>query len=137
MKNNRSKIINVFLIFITFSLIILIFYISSLLLTDNKKSSIVPKKIKASNITYSKIINLNETPTITITQIFSPPSPTPTEIVLAYNDNQSEEAPTKKNLTPTEIITQKITEIPQSGNIYHTLIIFASASLFVFFAFLF
>lgn len=147
MKKNRSKLTTYFLIIITLGLTISIFYISQLLINnDNNKKTIAPKKIKASNITYSKIINLKENidnPTVflsstTNNQLFS--SLTPTEIVIAYNSTTNENISNDEESTITNTLTattsQKITSIPNLGSIYQTLVIFASASLFIFFAFL-
>jgi|GEM_PF-3871180 len=147
MKKNRSKLTTYFLIIITLGLTISIFYISQLLINnDNNKKTIAPKKIKASSITYSKIINLKENidnPTVflsstTNNQLLS--SLTPTEIVIAYNSTTNEDISNDEESTITNALTattsQKITSIPNLGSIYQTLVIFASASLFIFFAFL-
>ncbi len=167
----KINLTTIFLLFITVFLIGVIIYISQVLTVKEEEvgtgtgSTIAPKKIKASNITYTKLIALNRispTPIIseaensisptrsliasnqlitggqennlssTITQASSE-TPTPTEIILAYNstsnDNASEEATTRP--------TEKITSIPASGVINNSLIIFSAALLLVFFSFLF
>lgn len=61
MQKKKPKIITIFFIFITIFLIGAIFYISKLLNgNENTASSVAPKKAKAANITYSKLIALNQ-----------------------------------------------------------------------------
>lgn len=129
-------------------------------------SAIVPRKTKASNTTYKKFLSVNlptntpipiptepepdtqvqsetsEEPTVTEdpTQIGGNTefelTPTPTEIILAYEEIQAINSPlpsaSEVTLTPT-----RAQEIPDAGFIQNVLIMFAVAGLFIFFAFLF
>lgn len=149
--------------FVTIFLIGAIFYISILLTSgdENNTSAVAPRKTKAANVTYSKLIALNQvTPEITLTptptvaseevastskteSITETPiptltlTPTPTETVLAYANptvtgTASLEADITTTLTPT-----KVKNLPDTGFIYNGLIIFAAAMVLVFFSFLF
>ena len=129
-------------------------------------SAIVPKKTKASSTTYKKFLSINlptntpipmptepepdtqvqsetsEEPTITedpaqIDEIAEYGlTPTPTEIILAYEEIQAINSPlpsiSEATLTPT-----RAQEIPDAGFIQNALIMFAVSGLFIFFAFLF
>lgn len=131
--------------FVTIFLIGTIFYISTLLTSgnDNKTSAVAPRITKASNVTYSKLIALNQvtpeaTPTPTLTEsLTETPTPSPTETVLAYaNPSVTGSASSEANITTT-LTPTKVKDLPDAGFIYNGLIIFAAAMVLVFFSFLF
>lgn len=157
MLKNKSKITTIILMFVTISLIGTIFYISTLLTSgdENKISAVAPRKTKAANVTYSKLIALNQvtpeiTPTVTPTvsiegqtasetteSLTETPSPTPTETVLAYvNPSVTGQASSEADITTT-LIPTKVKDLPDAGFVYNGLIIFAAAMILVFFSFLF
>lgn len=140
----------IFLTVIIFSMF-LIFYLTTILNNNQSESqkqtqNINQIKVKAESKTYSKTISLNTssgnqitpTPTV-IPTVISPTesptpevasnseeeiSPTPTEIILAYNTATEEE----KAVSPTNQISPKL--IPESGSVVPLLAIF-SVSLFI------
>ncbi len=140
--------------FVTIFLIGAIFYISTLLTSsdENKTSQVAPRKTKAANVTYSKLIALNQitpeiTPTPTSTETLASsettetltetPTPTPTETVLAYaNPSVTGSASPGASLTTT-LTPTKVKDLPDAGFVYNGLIIFAAAMVLVFFSFLF
>ncbi len=152
---------------------------------ENSQTStaIAPRKIKASNVTYSKLIALNNNPsgvplpdeTVSPTAVVSisvsptesaiptmatPPvitepmaitatpvllassasgsattiTPTPTEIILAYNNASASPKVTSvvSSASPTSV-----SNLPATGFINNAIIMFTMASLLIFFAFLF
>ena len=162
MFKKKPKIITLFFIFITIFLVGAIFYISTLLNNNgNMTSSVVPKKAKAANITYSKLIALNQSESPTTVPDSSPengatssPSeqrqlmapttpvtpgaqtPVPSETILAYaNPSVTATQPVENNTTT--ISPTKVTTMPETGYVYNGLIIFAASMVLVFFAFLF
>jgi cytochrome c biogenesis factor len=170
MFQDKSKITTGLLIFMTIFLIGAIFYISNLLISgdnETKTSAVAPRKTKAANVTYSKLIALNNiSPEPTLTPTLAPtstpavsttpatsseinksfveaggtteaPTPTPTEIILAYaNPSVTGEASSEAGITST-IIPTKVKDLPDTGFVYNGLIIFAAAMVLVFFSFLF
>lgn len=154
----------------TILLIGVIFYISNLLISGDDKtrsSAIAPQKTKAANVTYSKLIALNNIPPeLTLTPTLAPtstpvisttpatsseinksfiemggttgaPTPTPTEIILAYtNPSITGEASLEAGITLT-ITPTNVKDLPDAGFVYNGLIIFAAAMVLVFFSFLF
>lgn len=169
MLNTRSKITTIFLIATTVIMVVLIFYISYLLTAKNEPelSPTVPHKTKAANVTYSKLITLNQNLSTndsnlndqndsiatneaninssrSETMISNEPTPTmikdltptPTEIILAYNDSKKEATSSADKLeeTPT---TVKTSTLPDSGGFFQSLFIFTMAVTLIFFSFLF
>ena len=129
-------------------------------------SAIVPRKTKASSTTYKKFLSVNlptntpipiptesepeieeQSQTSEESDITEDPTqidetaeyeltPTPTEIILAYEEIQAINSPlpsySNATLTPTGV-----QELPDAGFIHNVLIIFAVSGLLIFFAFLF
>lgn len=136
-----------------FSLLGSIFYITKVITSEEeaKTSSLAPKKTKAANVTYSKLIALNTVsimpteelvtstaePSPTINQI-SPTniiSPSPTEIILALDNSgstSSQAAQVNTSVSPT-----RVTSLPETGFINNSLILFAAALVLIFFSFIF
>ena len=146
MKQIKSKLSTIVLGLVIGVLIISVFFISFMIQGDTDSSPAAPKTTKAAAITYSKILAINkpqptEMPTILPTTIISPtvvvvPSedPTPTEIILAYNNI----SPTEKVVkTSSTVAPTKTAILPESGYIQNSVFIFLAASLVIFFSFLF
>lgn len=161
-KINITTIVLLILIII---LVASIFYITFVLTSEkpteqSTASAIVPRKTKASSTTYKKFLSVN-LPTNTPIPIPTEPepeiqeqsqisedptqidetseyelTPTPTEIILAYEEIQAINSPlpsySDATLTPTGV-----QELPDAGFIHNLLIIFAVSGLLIFFAFLF
>jgi len=154
MKNNKPKLITIVLILMIFFLLGSIFYITKIITNegeDETTSNLVPKKTKASSLTYNKLIALNTIsvmPTIGLITPTTEPSPTinqisptniaslsPTEIILALDNSKrtaSQAAQISTSVSPT-----KITSLPETGFINNSLILFAAASVLILFAFIF
>lgn len=101
MFKGKSKIVTFLLIFVTVFLVGAIFYISTLLTSgtesETQTSQIAPRKTKAANVTYSKLIALNEvTPDPELT-------PTPTE-------EESQETASEQTSISGETFSQPETE---------------------------
>jgi len=155
MFQGKSKISTIFLLVITFLLLGSIIYISFLLNPpDKESSSITPRQTKAANITYSKLIALNRSPTEvannenlqpsvenspvpTETTPTEMESPTPTEIILAYKNQSITGEATEAGQITSTVVPTKVKNLPDVGFIYNGLVIFAAAMLLVFFSFLF
>jgi len=155
MVKNKSQLTTIVLLIMTFCLLGATGYISFLLTAgDEGKSKIVPIKTKAADITYSKLVTFNTTdvgmiptevpteiPTPTVEEMVSPAeaqeTPTPTEIILAYNNLEVTEEATGEAELSTTLSPTKVQNLPDAGFIYNGLIIFAAAILMVFFSFLF
>lgn len=151
----KPKTTTIFLLLVTFLLIGSIAYISSILTTGSGETSkIAPKKTKAASITYSKYLALNTAPgglnpTATLIPTSGPTSaisptimisitntPTPTEVVLAYNNPSITITKAASTSATTPTITS-IKNLPSAGFVYNGLVIFAAATLLVFFSFLY
>lgn len=158
--NTQTVIIISVIVVLLFSIV----YISTVLNTK-EQSAITPIKTKAANTTYKKLIALNVetvTPEVspTETEIPSDPSPTieitpeveatptdsvdgtptPTEVILAYNNPTVTVSSTGSSYLSTDSKTptpKKVSSLPETGFITNGLIIFAASSLMIFFAFLF
>jgi len=109
MFKNKSKIATVLLMFITVFLIGTIFYISTLLTSgdENKTSAVAPRKTKAANVTYSKLIALNQD----TVEKEPEPSLTPTPTVLPEEEVATIET-VSTTLTPSLKEDQGLTETP-------------------------
>lgn len=153
-KKNRSQLVTAALIVLVIVLMGSTFYISSTLLGSDQNgknsSGLAPKKTKASNVTYSKLIALNNvTPTsvptmeVTPTQGVSPTitvseTPSPTEIILARSPSITEGLSASGAATPTVSVSPtRIVSLPKTGIINNALIIFSLSLLVIFFSFLF
>ncbi|MDH7476412.1 MAG: hypothetical protein QHH09_02995 [Microgenomates group bacterium] len=152
----KKNLIYFGLILITIFMVFAIIYVSSLLKeSPSPRAAMTVKKIKAQSQTYTRYLDINTgqgseqglestanlpTPTPTEIIVASPttkisltPNPSlpisPTEIILAYNDNIDE-----KNASPSPT---GITSLPESGWIQSSLAIFAAATLIIFISFLY
>lgn len=139
----KPKKFAVLLIAMIAVLFISIFYISIILLNNQRKpSSVAPQKTKAGSITYSKLIALNTTR--------STPSATPTEILLAVKSpsiTQTQLFPSPSfTVTPTRLPTtvftspsptKTVTSLPETGYVTNSLVLFSVASLLILFSLLF
>lgn len=110
-----------------------IFYIGYILTSNQEKpSTIAPQKTKAQTGSYSKFIALEISPSLT---------PTPTEIVLAYqNPTPSLSATASGTATPKVTLTitpTKIATLPQTGFITNAIILFGVSALVIFISFIF
>ncbi len=123
------------------------FYISYTLSSESSESApTAPQKIKAADITYTKLIALAlPSPTEEVmpspTEEISPTEellPSPTEIILAQGPTGTASAYGNEEITSTPSpTTKKLSSLPESGFINNTLVIFAVSSLMIFFSFLF
>lgn len=153
MKNNKPKLITIVLILMIFFLFGSIFYITKVITSEQgtETASLAPKKTKAANLTYSKLIALNTvsvTPTMELVTPTTEPSstigqisptkiisPSPTEIILALDNSKnssSQAAQISTSISPT-----KATSLPETGFINNSLILFAAASILILFSFIF
>ncbi len=142
MEKKNSKKTTVILLLVITILIFSIFYISFMLNQGGSEittSPTVPKKIKAANVTYQKLLAVNRTvpeeiPTeIPVTSEPSPTiTPSPTEIVLAYQNPTITTDNSIETISPT-----RVEALPESGFINNALIIFAASSLLIFISFIF
>lgn len=146
----KSQLITILLLIMTFVLMGAVFYIVSILNSASPEfSSIAPVKTKAQSVTYSRTIALNTTaspptltPTLTSTPTPTPTStetatPTPTEIILAYASPSATVTFSSENEVSSSVSPTKTTILPETGYITNALVIFAAASLLIFFAFIF
>ena len=145
----RSRLVTFILLVITAVLVVISLYVAFLLADNSSTTSapIVSVKTKAQSKTYTRKIDFNLlTPTLTPTPTLSPTlavtpnefsSPTPTEVILAYNNPSPTDA-TSDSLEITDSPTPtKTTTLPETGYINNALIIFASATLLIFLALIF
>lgn len=130
-----------------------IFYITRVITSEEEveTASLAPKKTKAAAVTYSKLIALNTvsiTPTVEpITPTIEPSpttgqisptevvSPSPTEIILALDSGKgsaSQTAQVNTSISPTKVIN-----LPETGFINNSLILFTAASVLIIFSFIF
>jgi len=164
MGSKKKNIVTGILLVMVVGLMGAIFYISYLLTntTPQSPAAIVPKKIKASNVSYTKLLALNQTsgnpnvPSPTDTPSVVPTNiPNPSETVLALN-NQGVTRAASQNVTQaasqsgsTQVTNSVsgnsaasasatgIKTLPTTGLITNSLIITAAAGLLLFFSFLF
>ncbi len=162
MNKKKSTKTTVFLVLVILTLMASSFYISFILSNENSESvPTAPKKIKAADITYTKLIALGEvsvspgesetvSPTSGEEVSLSPTAeavsptvellPSPTEIILAQGPTTPVGTSSAYNngitATPSPTTT-KLSSLPESGFINNTLVIFAVSSLMIFFSFLF
>lgn len=148
MFKGKAKVTTIIFLITAFFLLGAIVYISSLLTSGSgETSNIAPQTTKAANITYSKLVALNTSPTeptateiVTPSEIISPTeegTPTPTEIILAYNNPMVTGTATNAAQISTTLSPTKVKNLPNSGFVYNGLVIFGAATLLVFFAFIF
>jgi len=144
MEKKNSKKTTVILLLVITILIFSIFYISFMLNQGGSEittSPTAPKKIKAANVTYQKLLAVNRTVSEEIPTeipVTSEPSPTitpsPTEIILAY---QNPTITTTTDNSQETISPTRVEALPESGFINNALIIFAASSLLIFISFIF
>ena len=164
MDSKKKNIITGILLVMVVGLMGAVFYISYLLTntTPQSPTATAPKKIKASNVSYTKLLALNQTsgnsnvpPPTDTPSVVPTDTPNPSETVLALN-NQGVTQPASQNVTQAasksgsiEITNSvsgnstastsatSIKTLPTTGLITNSLIITAAAGLLLFFAFLF
>ncbi len=162
----KKKSTTVLLVLITFSLLGLVFYVSSLLSKEQSQVTTI-KKTKAASITYSKTIALNPPVTVTPTETIiakisisteptlevSPEAknsaflggavatPSPTSVLLTSNNITP--SPTLSilasgnNVTSTVKPTDKVVSLPESGKSDYLVSLIIVASIIIFFSFLY
>lgn len=133
MNKGQAKIVTIILLVMTVGLMLAIFYIGYVLTTNTEKPrTIAPQKTKAQSGSYNKFIALEITPSLT---------PTPTEIVLAYqNPTPTLSATASGTVTPkvtATITSTKVATLPQSGFITNAIILFGVSALVIFISFIF
>lgn len=152
----KKKYVTIVLFTITILLMILAVYLGYLM-KDTNSSATKITKTKAQSVTYKKLLALNlptnpaqapeqVTPTeeISPTGINSSPTPTieltetpiPTEIILAREDSSSTGSSTMDEGIPT-VSPTGIENLPESGWIQSSLIIFAFAGTIILFSLLY
>ena len=143
MFKEKSKIITIVFLVMTIILVVAIVYIGFKLTNSSEKTTIVvPQKIKAQNVPYSKTVELakanptnSPTPTLTPTPTGSSKivtlTPSITEIVLKIASSSSTLI-ASKSATPT-----KATTLPKTGFITNVIVMFAVAGSMIFLSFLF
>ena len=153
LKKNKQLLIA--LIFVAVIMVVVTIYMGTTMLFNNNNTAtqpVVKTKVKASDEGFQKVVVLNNptaTPTVpeptgvvvgaanTITM-----TPTPTEIILAFNTPAVSTylSPTIGFTTPVSTTSATITRmqtLPKTGFVNNSLILFAVASTLVFVAFLF
>lgn len=160
---DKKKVVTIVLLVSVLILMIMVFYIGFLLVSSNKQNSnqsVAPKKVKASNVSYSKLIvfaapgsgsqnggtsSPSNTPTSTIKPTAAPTvtnnplsgTPTPTEIILALNNVSGTPI---ASVSPTKIASSSptvIKSLPQTGYINGSVIFMTVAGVLVFLSFVF
>jgi len=143
MFKEKSKIITIILLVMTIILMVAIFYIGFKLTNSSEKTTIVvPQKIKAQDIPYSKTVELakanptnSPTPTLTPTPTGSSkivtPTPSITEIVLKVASS----SPTLSASVSAALAKAK--SLPKTGFITNAIIMFVVAGSIIFLSFLF
>ncbi len=141
MKKNINYTV-VFLFTITIVFGILSFFIAFKLKENKSKVGIT--KTKASSQTYKKVIQLDSakpSPTpvnnsfLTPTQ--QPQTPTPSEAVIQISPTSKLEIISDEQVSETLSPTKKpVTQLPQSGNLHITSIVFFTALGLIFFSFI-
>ncbi len=155
--NKKSKIVTIVLLVMTVGLMLSIVYIGYMLTASPEKSpQIAPRKTKAQSANYSKIISLDTqggldetqptptslptvSPTVSVTPAVSV-SPSPTEIILAYQNptitnrvsSPSAAVTASASATPTKTAT-----LPKTGFINNAIILFGVSALVIFVSFIF
>ncbi len=124
----------------TVLLMLAIFYIGYMLTSaPEKTSSVAPRKTKAQDAGYSRVIPLAVTISVSPTIGIST-SPTPTEIILAYQNptvTGSVSTPSATVTASTSPTPTKTTTLPKSGFINNAIVLFGVSALVIFISFIF
>ncbi len=145
-NNKKKKLITAGLLIVVVILMASIFYISFVLSKSSQEPSatVSPQKVKASNVSYTKLIALNQGPNSLPTSTPPPTatvtpkqSPTPTEIVLAKAGGSPTPATGSSVTKPATVSATTIKSLPVTGVVTNSLIFMAVAGLLIFFSFIF